>query len=217
MLTSLTGLASLETISGDLSIVGNEALLNLSGLFALERVQGNFQIDENAALSTLHGLQNLRTVTGMLSISKNDALTHLYGIDGVTSIGNLTITFNDTLSACSVESICNYLQDGGTATIGGNNIRCDSPAQVEEACTVATEDKVAGQLHVYPNPVTDALYVEHAGGSISSCTVFNAQGKLCPGVGIHDQFIDVLSLSSGIYYVRLQTGSVVTVSTFVKQ
>jgi hypothetical protein len=194
LLTSMSGLGSLETISGDLSIFGNEALINMNGFFALEHVQGNFRIDENDALFDLHGLYSLHTVTGMLS-----------GLFGVTSIGNLTITFNDNLSTCSVESICNYLQDGGIATIGGNIQGCDSRGQILEGCTVATEDNIAGESHVYPNPVSDALYVEYAGGSISSFIVFNAQGVVCPGVNAKEQMIDLSHLPAGMYYLRIQT------------
>ena len=59
-ITTTTGLENLETIQGDL-IISNTQLTNLDGLAGLNSVTGNVTIINNASLTNYCGLQNLLT------------------------------------------------------------------------------------------------------------------------------------------------------------
>lgn len=104
-LTNLDGLSCLTAISGDLYIRSNADLTSITGLANLESVGGNLSIGEaycgwdayggfscgenygNPALPSLDGLQSLRTIGGWLWIGDNDALTTGGSFDALTQIG----------------------------------------------------------------------------------------------------------------------------------
>ena len=74
-ITSLSGLAQLETIGGRLTIRFCDNLLSLNGLHNLTSIGGtHLFIQSNDALTDLSGLESLTTVSGNLLIRNNDAL-----------------------------------------------------------------------------------------------------------------------------------------------
>jgi len=111
-LTSLTGLESLITITGDLTIgdwpgivsfpeptpfLGNNLLTTLSGLDNLQSVGGDVSISCNDNLMSLEGLDNLETVAGNVSIFWNWGLETLKSISSVVIGGSLVISENPAL------------------------------------------------------------------------------------------------------------------------
>lgn len=140
-LTSLQGLQSLNQI-GALSITFNNSLTNVDGLSSLISLTGatnssGINISNNANLISLQGLSQLNDISNStIQISSNSSLTSLAGLDNINpnSITNLWITSSQDLSTCNVSSICDYLSAGGTATISGNSVGCNSVQEVEEFC-----------------------------------------------------------------------------------
>jgi len=145
-LTSLTGLENLKTIEGGLFIGGygtswgwggNPSLINLTGLESLTSIDGQIMVGYNDALTTLIGLDNLVSIEDGLYIISNQALTSLKGLDNIyaTSIIDLNISDNTSLSLCEVQSICDYLASpNGTFEIHDNAPGCNSTEEVEEFC-----------------------------------------------------------------------------------
>ena len=69
---------------------------------------------------------------------------------------------------------------------------------------------------IYPNPVTDMLFIESA-DSIISVRVFNNQGRIVISSDVKDKSqYDLQSLPNGIYRVMVQTQNQVTVESIVK-
>lgn len=137
-LTSLSAFNNLTTIGGYLEIQNNAALTNLSGLNNLVSIGGALRLYNNNSLSNLNALNNLTSIGGLLLIQNNPGLTSLSGLDNIsyTSITNLQIESSTSLSTCSVQSICDYLEiPSNPATISGNATSCASRTVVEAACT----------------------------------------------------------------------------------
>jgi len=88
----------------------------------------------NASLTSLAALENL-TLVNNLSIRNNRSLVNLIGLENIDhdTLTNVSITENRNLFVCHVESICNYLENGGTSTIEENAPGCNAPEEVEAA------------------------------------------------------------------------------------
>lgn len=157
LLSNLTGFEGLTSIGGRLSIEGNSGLMNLTGLENLTSI-GSLRIGSNDALTTISSLQNISTVIGDIAIKGNDVLASLSGLDNINSVddliiefnntlanltalenlnsigGNLQINYNSQLNICNIPSICDYIENGGTVSIGNNASGCNTKAEVEAAC-----------------------------------------------------------------------------------
>ena len=160
-LTSLIGLDNVTHIGKDLNIKNNTALINLTGLENVTSIGRRLVVEANTALTSLTGLDNVTSIGMYLVINDNPALTSLTGLDNVTSIGvrliieanaaltsltgidnieagsigHLLIEGNSNLSACAVNSICDYLAaPNGYTSIEDNAPGCNSQEEVEDDC-----------------------------------------------------------------------------------
>jgi len=82
------------------------------------------------------------SIGGDLEIRYNDALTSLTGLDNIdeASINDVAIRDNISLSACEVESICDYLiNPSGEIEIHDNATGCNSISEVEDACGIISQ------------------------------------------------------------------------------
>lgn len=145
-LTNLSGLENLKKV-GSLVIENNAVLPNLDGLSGLTQFTGavnqpGLLITGNALLSSLTGLNNLTTIhSGNINISSNPVLNSLEGLDNINpnSITEVYILSSQSLSTCSVPSICEFLDNGGFAMVTGNAVGCRTPEEVTAFCGEPTE------------------------------------------------------------------------------
>ena len=78
----------------------------------------------------------------------------LTGIEGirnvnVDSLWLLRITANDSLTKCSVQSVCDYLNmPEGSVEIHDNAMGCNSREEVDAACGVGIEEVISRQSSV---------------------------------------------------------------------
>jgi hypothetical protein len=141
-LTSLLGLEGITSIPGSVvEIVNNSALSSLQGLHNLTSTGWSFRIENNPSLTTLQGLGSLTTVGTYFYILNNTGLISLQGIASLTSIGEvpsvgdkLRIENNTSLSVCSLDNICQYIDNGGTVSIINNAEGCNSVQQLMSNC-----------------------------------------------------------------------------------
>jgi hypothetical protein len=231
VMNSLTGLESLTTIEGYLEIGFNDSLTSLTGLDNLFSIGEHLLIVENVALTSLTGLDNLTSIGGELNILFNSSLTSLTGLDNIaaSSITDLYIGYNSSLSACEVQSICDYLASpNGTVIIQNNATGCNNQAQVISACeTVGIEEAVAGSdFSIFPNPFTGQLSIEFnlPQTSMVSIQIFNAMGAKISELHhgqLHagqQQFTwDAGHLPKGLYFCRVQAGGNNAVVKVIKQ
>jgi hypothetical protein len=229
-LTSMTGLEELTSIGGNVSIFGNGSLESLTGLEGLTSIGGCLEIGFpyyfwfgfNDALTSLTGLEGLTSIGDYLQISANDTLTSLTGIDNIdaASISGLSIRYNESLSTCEVQSVCDYLASpNGTVQIVDNAIGCNSPEQIQDSCeanaVTIDEHFVINEIRTNPNPFTTTTtfsYTLFGPSSVTIC-IYNPQGKLVGKIeqeqpkGKQQMNWNSNGLPSGIYFYSLTTGS----------
>ena len=242
-LESLSGLNNLDSIGGSLRIVGATILSDLTGLANLKTIGGDlvlgFHNDQaywpcgsgNHALTNLHGLENLTSINGKLGIICNEGLTSLSGLDNIAanSIQELSIRFNESLSHCAVQSVCNYLlAPNGTTYISSNAPGCNSPEEVQDSCDVirqVNELLGEGTFTISPNPFAEALAISYhlPESSPVSITIHDFSGRLISTLVNEDQkqgaqmlFYETAGLAPGVYFCTLKTDEGVQTTKIIK-
>ncbi|MCD4695406.1 MAG: T9SS type A sorting domain-containing protein [Bacteroidales bacterium] len=238
-LISLSGLDNLTFIGGDLTIARNSALTSLTGLENITSVPGNLSIGTNyivyplgnPSLTSLTGLNNVTSVVGDLIIIDNDSLTSLSGLDNIDagSIDELEITYNNLLSTCEVQSVCDYLASpGGTIEIHDNATGCNSPEEVEEACDSIisiNEIKLKDTFIISPNPLESSAIIEYTLHHNSHVTlkILNFSGRVVNILvndfqqqGEQKVIFNVIALPPGIYFCVLKTKEGIQTTKIIK-
>ncbi len=152
-------------IGGDVEIYGN-SITNLDGLNVLTTIGGKLTITNNYNLTSLNGLENLASIAGELEIIQNNNLTSLTGLDNIAaaSISNLTITYNDSLSTCEVQSICDYLSSpGGTVNIYANSTGCNNPPEIASSCGIVLPCLPYGNYYFHSQTQIDDFQTNYPG------------------------------------------------------
>ena len=145
-LTNLSGLENLEKV-GSLVIENNTSLTNLDAFSGLTQFTGAMNqpgllITGNSSLTSLNGLSNLTTIhSGNINISSNAVLNSLEGLDNINpnSINEVYILSSQSLSTCSVPSICEFIDNGGFAMVTGNAVGCRSIEEITAFCGEPTD------------------------------------------------------------------------------
>jgi hypothetical protein len=221
-LTNLTGLEGLNNINGDLWIQGNTTLTSLTGLDNLTSIGRYLDIEYNNALTNLTGLDNLTSIGEYLYIYSNSALTSLTGLDNIDagSLSGLYIGQNSNLSTCAIQSICDYLKSpSGTIYISENATGCNSPEEVDSACAYLTIGRVNLQdaLTLYPNPASTEITIETPATGQLSILNLNGQPLITSQVKEAKTVVDISTLPSGIYVVKVVGEKGVQLGKFIKQ
>lgn len=165
----------------------------------------------------------------MLSAYPSNKLTSINGIENIdtSSLDDLFIYNNNSLSSCAVQSICNFLASpNGTIEIRDNASGCNSPEEVEYACLVDVENyPKQNHVSIYPNPLTEKLIVEFDAPpkEVGSIVLINSYGAIIKTHKVNTEFsegrklsFNVKDLPSGIYFLRLQIGNKVLARRVVK-
>jgi hypothetical protein len=230
-LVSLAGLANLTSVGTDFRLGtgfgGNHDLISLAGLSNLQTVGGNLWILDNISLKSLTGLDSLISIGGRLEIKDNDSLASLTGIDNVAAgtITAIQIINNDTLASCDFQSLCNYLASpNGVVEIHDNGPGCNSEVEVSVACGVGIgESSVVGRqssVSISPNPASTQIIIETTTSAPKfQLSIFNFNCQILIQGQITDPrtVIDIGTLPSGVYFVRIVTDRMVMVGKFMKK
>ena len=209
ILPSLSGLDNVTSIGEDLLINANASLTSLSGLDNVASIGKDLYIRHNGALTSLLGLDNMNSIEGTLWIENNDALISLIGLDNIDaeSIEVLHIIDNYSLSACAVQSICDYLvAPGGDIEISNNAPGCNSVTEVEVACEALTVENINFEegSSIYPNPANHELFIYSTSKAlITEVTIYNQIGQKVLHHKSVIQPIDVSMLRPGVYIIEV--------------
>jgi uncharacterized repeat protein (TIGR01451 family) len=87
-------------------------------------------------------------------------------------------------------------------------------AQTTVAFPVFTKD-ITTEVNVYPNPVTEILYLDTA-ENWTKAEIFDIAGRIMRSISLNGQSIDVSGLESGAYFIRLKDGEKLGLVKFVK-
>ncbi|MCU0370238.1 MAG: T9SS type A sorting domain-containing protein [Bacteroidales bacterium] len=213
LLENLNGLLGLTMINGNLRISGEYSLPDLQGLNNLTSIEGDITINWNSVLSSLAGLENLNSIGGLLEIISNNGLTNLEGINSIngSSIQDLYISYNYSLSTCHVQSICDYLADPkGYVEIIGNSGSCATREEVEAACVVGLDEEAQeayDQFTICPNPATGHFLIETSrplsGNTTFSLYNMNGQEVMHRKMTNPVTGVDASRLPRGVYVLKV--------------
>ena len=158
-------------------------------------VEDSLGVYENTSLSSLTGLERLLSVQHLF-VRNNDALISLTGLGQIdyTAIMSMFIWGNPLLSDCNEVVICNYLSNGGSATIENNAVGCNSKTQVIESCDIFSKINYQIFYDINQNKIKDTEELVYLGSSI----------LLDPGVTTHYLNHDwggLLFLDEGLYEI----------------
>ena len=146
--------------------IKNQNITDLFNLSQITSINGDLLISFAPNLSSLEGLHNLDFISGALSIKSNSNLTDISALSTIISdsLNNLMIYNNSSLSACSITSICNYLNPiNGSLTIYNNNEGCNTPAQIADSCDVILDCHPLGDYYFLSQQEIDDFPTNYPG------------------------------------------------------
>jgi Secretion system C-terminal sorting domain/Receptor L domain len=218
-LTSLNGLENLTSIGGFLQIVGSNSLTNLNGLENLTSIGGDLALSYNDSLMSLSGLDSLTSIARHLEIQNNPMLTSLSGLDKINpaTITELIIENNPKLILCDVKTICDYLENGGPATISGNAPGCATRDEIEAACAVPAGEVKSDEVTIYPNPTKGMLEITGLEIGQGAFVVTNTIGSIVKRGAVQSRQIDISGLADGVYFVSLHSENQTLVRRIIKE
>lgn len=112
-ITNLNGLSNITSVNGSLYIQFNDFLTDISGLSSLENISGDFLFMANPDVLNLDALSSLVSINGYLHISANNNLNDITGLLNLDSstITELKIYENPPLQICNLPNFCSYLSN----------------------------------------------------------------------------------------------------------
>lgn len=169
------------------------SLERLQGLENLKYVRYALRLFSNPLLNDLSALENLTDVED-LTIHDNIGLTNLRGLENLGPFENLYIKYNDSLSACAIESICFHLYENGSENIDFNKYGCNNAEEIVEVCNSST--CTPQSIVLTEQEQIDSLLVEY-----SVCPEVNVMGSLeISGADIHNLsgLINIISIDGDL-------------------
>lgn len=215
-LWNLNGLDSLKNILTDCSIIDNRSLVSLDGIESLESIDGSLKIHNDSVLSNLLALRNLSHVESQISILRNSNLSSLKGLDSVNGLfaglWKLSIYRNPLLTACTVQSICDYLSLGKLSEVFDNATGCNDTAEIALQCQSISiiENESVANFDIYPNPNSGNQITVKLGAQYSIPYTLKLQNVLGQEImNFENQIerelkLDMENMPSGVYLVIVQ-------------
>lgn len=162
-INSLDSLENITSIGGSLEI-STDLLTDLNGLNRLEAIEGYFSLQGNLSLADLDALDSLRLIAGNVFIDGNPSLKSIAGIENVDNsfINDLTITYNDSLTDCQAQAICDYLSNPtGRIRIAYNATGCANPPQIANNCGITLPCLPYGDYILYTQQQIDSFSLNY--------------------------------------------------------
>jgi hypothetical protein len=134
-----------------ISLLGLQNVTSLGGITIKDDGLNHFQ-----GLENLEELISVKEIDGQLIISNNIELSSLTGLDSINpqSIAELILDTFDSLSFCSVKSICDYLSMSlGPSSISQNLTGYNNADEILTLCPVATriQENNNSSIQIFPN------------------------------------------------------------------
>ena len=140
-LEHLTGIGGLSVVKGEIWVHDNIKLKDLVGLENLDTVSDNIKIYNSPSIHTLEGIGDIYFSNGAMMLHDNANLESLAGPRSVRfeSIAgqNLIEAFdNPKLSQCSVDFLCDHIDQHGTSGVilNDNAVGCNTLREVMDLC-----------------------------------------------------------------------------------
>ncbi|MFD2915272.1 FG-GAP-like repeat-containing protein [Psychroserpens luteus] len=182
------------TIYWNLTTPNNWITINTVG------VQSNIDgIGARVEITTSNGTQ-IRDVRSGEGFEFMSTLNTHFGIGTETEIDNITI----------------YWPSGVIDVISDPAI--NTPLEVIEGATLSLENSFVNDLVIYPNPTKDVLKISSTESLQDAIyTIFDINGKRVMNSKLNQNTIDVSTLNTGNYILRIVSGNSIKSQKFIKQ
>ncbi|WP_299121477.1 FG-GAP-like repeat-containing protein [uncultured Winogradskyella sp.] len=119
-------------------------------------------------------------------------------------------------SETAINSITIYWPSGTVDLIA--NPAINTTHNIVEGSALSVIDETLIDVSIYPNPVEDELTIKTSGNVIDKiATVFDINGKRVLNMKLKSNIINVSSLTSGIYFLRLESEGKIMKRKFIKK
>lgn len=197
---------------------------DLTELTSIQEINGLYMQDVSGLIS-LDGFPASDTLNELF-LKKNKQLTNISALNNVKYVSNksynwhlekgIEISDNTNLSECSVVPVCDMLKTfpDSIKVIKNNGPKCINVDEVISHCVSATSttsnDK---EILFYPNPTYGYLSVKD---EIIIQEITNAQGLKVSISTSKNNFIDLSSQPSGIYFILYTKNNMSRISKIIK-
>ncbi len=190
-----------------------------SELYEASETWKDFTIVEDCGGITL---SQLSISAGTLNPAFNPAVYN-YTVHVDNSVSSIDIMATPTNQGATISG------DTGTLplNVGANPFTLtvteeEKPAQnytitVYRAGKTGISETEAGKIKIYPNPVKDELRIENGELTINKITIADLSGKTIQQITGSQKQINISALSSGIYFLKIETDKGVVTRKFVKE
>jgi pectate lyase len=202
-----TPVAASGTITVNAVVSGNQIHnFTLSGkTSSFYTITGN--MNSTAGSATYDGL----TLTARLKIETATTITYT-----TAAVSTLTLVFDPTFTGkIKVNGVSSASAVGGIITVssvpaGAVSITKGDTANLFYIKTAYTSlglgDNIeASKLSLYPNPVSDQLYISSEDQKVESVMIYSLSGAVVKNISNQVESVDVSNLASGNYVVRVTT------------
>lgn len=119
-------------------------------------------------------------------------------------------------SLTEIDSVVIYWPSGIIDTV--NNPAIDTPLEVVEGDTLSLENSFVNDLVIYPNPTKNELHISTTDNLQDAIfTIFDINGKRVMNSKLNQNTIDVSTLNTGNYILRIVSGNSIKSQKFIKQ
>lgn len=239
-------LAKTVTISGTPTATGSATFTAITSGNAGTPVAASGTITVNAVVSgsqihnfTLSGTSStFYTITGSLSTTKGTVsydgltLTQCLKMESSTSVvytttqvSTLTLVFVEAAPTIKFDNV-NYTGSGGIITLtvpaGSHTIAKYNVANLfyikTSYATLGLGGNVeASKLAIYPNPVSDTLYISSDDQKVENVLIYNMSGAVVKNDLNRTESVDVSNLPKGNYLVRVTTDQGTATKKIIKK
>ncbi|MBL4651729.1 MAG: T9SS type A sorting domain-containing protein [Flavobacteriales bacterium] len=153
-----------------------------------------------ATFGTPFDFQELDSTAGL----NIDSISYVRIIDVVGSIDSAYATY---------DSQGNKINDPWPTAFASSGFDLDAVAALGDVTGVSEFQAPYFEFQIWPNPVTDVLFVSN---EISAITIYDISGNLLKKVTLLNYSVSVSELNSGIYFIELISDTERTTKRFVK-
>jgi 1,4-alpha-glucan branching enzyme len=111
----------------------------------------------------------------------------------------------------------NVSSSSATVTLAPGDYKLYTDFQMTSQVITSVESKEGPIVSIYPNPVTNELFISNPDGKIIQLKIFNSQGISVHADPINENSWDVTELKSGLYIVEIKTINGIVRSKIIKR
>jgi len=189
----------------DRILIENMKITSLEGLpnkeyFKTLHLKGNYN------LSSFLGLNDSLVIEAFI-LENNGAFESLESLpQGTIITDSLSLIDNKNLAFCIHPSICMFVRNHpGRINIVSNQDGCNSESQILEACISSNDDIQPLDFRIRPNPTSGIIEIQTNTNIPFDVMLYDGLGRSYPFS--NQGQIDISSLQSGLYYLKITTES----------